>query len=850
MLMPNQKRPILTLRLNLALAFAVGLLVLWSYLKEPSEAGSAVLFGFSYLRVALILVVLSLLVGILIFLFGSFRNSHLTQQIENLFVRLTSQDWAFWIAILWMVTSYVLLFLSEHRLGLFASYRERLLPILIWLAILSAQFTFILFYRRDSNAGILREQRGIFLGSLILLISLGLLTLVIYLTRIGLTPDQVYWQGPGTPILLHQIFLAVLGAILFYGLIERTNLGKSNQLDLVIFVGLWGIACLVWLSQSARLTYFSLEPREPNFQSYPFSDALIYDSTSHEFLIGKPMPADLWVKPIYSLFLALLHLLAGENYALLVSLQVIILAVIPSFVYLITTYLDKRLAGVAAAFFVIIRERNAMALSDIIQVSHSKLLLSDVFAMGEMILLVCLVVWWLKQPLERRAAPIAVGGMLGLLILTRGHPILIIPFVFLVGFIVLRPNLKLWYESSFRIVLGLSLVLLPWFWHTYQSTGKFTFQDPSSPYAVNDTLVKLYTNSGNSSPDTVSENSPSYGEFQSQAFRSFIEHPIDVSYFTSAHYFHNVIFSYVYLPQSFQIEDLSRYVKRLPFWDRAWNGSIPVESQILMLLNLAVLSLGLSVAWKKVNKLAFVPLILGIAYNLSIAVPRRSGWRFILPADWVTLVFYAIGIIQLVVILQAIAKRQVAEGNTSDVIFPQSSPSKLRGQSIVMFGLPFFLIGMGLVFGHHLFGSLYPAKSQQELLQIYQNASQSTSDAEITMLKGFLQKDGATIVHGKALYPVYLKAEEGMVNVNWPSFAPQPYNRLAFYLIGPQSISVNLPMDSPPLSFPDGASVMVIGCKVQTGDINALSVLIQGDTPVYYNSEAFLTLSCPHSATD
>jgi hypothetical protein len=675
-------------------------------------------------------------------------------------------------------------------------------------------------------------------------------TLFIYLTRIGLTPDHVYWQGPGTPLLMYQILLAVLAAILICSLIERTNLGKSSRLDWVIFFGLWGIACLAWLSQPAQLTYFSLEPGEPNFQSYPFSDALIYDSTSHEFLIGKPMPADLWVKPVYSLFLALLHLFAGENYALLASVQVVILAVIPSFVYLVTTLLDRRLAGLTAAFFVIIRERNAIALADVIQVSHSKLLLSDVFAMGEMVLLVCLAVWWLKQPLERRAAPIAVGGMLGLLILTRGHPILIIPFVFLVSFIVLRPNLKLWYESSFRIALGLSIVLIPWFWRTYQSTGKVTFQDPASPYAVNDTLVKLYTDSSDSNADTVSEVSPSYGEFQSQAFRSFFEHPRDVVYFTSAHYFHNAIFSYIYLPQSFQIEELSRYVRRLPFWDRPWDGSVPMESQVLILLNFAVLSLGLSVAWKKVNKVVLVPLILGMAYNLSIAVPRRSGWRFILPADWVTLVFYAIGLIQLIVIMQAVARQRFEQMNGPHAFLSESSPSNRRGQSLVMFGLPFFLLAIGLVYGHRLFGSPYPPKSQQELLQAYQNVSPSASDAEITMLKGFLQHDGATIVHGKALYPMYLKTEEGMVNVNWPSFAPQPYDRLAFYLIGPQSISVNLPIDSPPLYFPDGASVIVIGCKVELGDINAVSILVEGDSPVYYVSEGFSTSSCPRSGSD
>lgn len=848
--MPNEKRITLILRWNLALACAAGLFVLWSYLKEPSEPGSAVLFGFSYLRLILIGVVLFLLIGMLILLVGSFRNSPQAQKYQKRFEALIDQKTAFWIAILWMVASYVLLFLSDHQLGSLASYRGRLLPILVWLAVLSVQFSLILFYFRGMNVGALREYRSIWLPALVLVILFGLLLLVITFTRMGLTSDNVYWGGPGTPILLHQVFLAVLAAIVIHWLIESTQLGKSNKRDLVIFLGLWGLAFLMWMTQPARLTYFSLEPREPNFQVYPFSDALIYDSTAQEFLIGKPMPADLWVKPIYSLFLAFLHLVSGNNYALLMAFQVVILAIIPSFMYLLTTHLDQRQTGLVAAFFVIIRERNAMALSDVIQVSHSKLLLSDVFAMGEMILLVWLVMWWLQRPLERRAVPVAIGGLLGLLILTRGHPILIIPFLFLISFLLLRPNLKLWYESSLWITLGLSLLLVPWFWHTYRSTGQFTFQDPSSPYAVNDTLVKLYSQSSEAGPNAGSESSPSFEKFQSQAFLSLIEHPADVAYFTSAHYFRNGIFSFIYLPGSLRIEGLNSYVKGLTFWDQSWDGSMSSETWMLILFNAIVLALGLSTAWKKAGRLILAPLILGVAYNLSIAVARRSGWRFILPVDWVTLVFYAIGFVQFIVLIRLIVNPQSEQSESVDMRLPASPRPGSYRRSLVLFGLPFLLIAIGLVSGHRLFPSRYPVKTPQNLLQDYQTASQNISGIEIRELQDFLGQEGGTILHGKALYPIYFRAEDGMVNFNWPGFAPQPYSRLAFYLIGPQSMSVSLPMESAPEYFPDGASVIVIGCKTENGNINAISVLVQDDPPIHYNSGRISTSACPASGSD
>lgn len=843
MLMPKQRRTILTLRLNLAFASAVGLLVLCSYLKEPSEPGSAVLFGFSYLRLALILVVLALLMGILILLLGSFRSTHLTQQIENLFARLSNQKWAFWIAIIWMAASYVLLFLSEPGLGSFASYRERLLPILIWFAVLSVQFGFVTLYVRGMNPGVFHVHRSLLVLSFIVLTLFGLLLLGIQLTRVGLTPDDVYWQGPGAPVLLHQVLLAAFAGVLFYLLLDRTNLARSSRLDIIVFLVLWGFASLTWLNQPADLTYFSLEPKEPNFQAYPFSDALLYDSTAQEFLIGKPIPGDFWVKPLYSLFLALLHLISENDYALLISLQVVILAIIPSLVYGLTSSLDARPAGLVAALLIIFREQNAMALSNVIQVSHSKLLLSDVFAMGEMVLLVWLVIWWLGRPAERRAAPMAVGGMSGLLILTRGHPILIVPFLFLVSFIVLKPNLKLWYEGSLRIVIGLSLVLLPWLWHIFQLTGEIGFQDPTSRYAGGDWLVQAYSQpigAGNAG----SESSASYGAFQSQVFRFFIEHPVDVIRFVSAHYFHNTIFSYIYLPGSFQIEGLRSYVSRMPMWG-SWDGSISSETGMLIILNLAILSLGIGTAWRKSNKLFLAPLILGIAYNLSLAVSRRSGWRFILPADWITLIFYAIGLIQIVVMIRLLTKPSLESLDERERIATRALPMISAKQSPVMFGLPFFLIALATVAGHYLFPLRFPAKSADELLKDYQKALQVNSGTEPTAIENLLHEDGAVILYGRALYPVYLRPNEGMLNYYWLSYASKPYSRLAFHMIGPQPAEVILPMGTPPATFPDGADVIVIGCLAETGEVNASSVLIQGATPIHYTRDLASTPTCP-----
>jgi hypothetical protein len=69
------------------------------------------------------------------------------------------------------------------------------------------------------------------------------------------------------------------------------------------------------------------------------------------------------------------------------------------------------------------------------------------------------------------------------------------------------------------------------------------------------------------------------------------------------------------------------------------------------------------------------------------------------------------------------------------------------------------------------------------------------------------------------------------------------------YLIGPRSLSVNLPMESPPARFPDEAAVIVIGCAVEAGDIDAVAIAIRGASPAWYFSEPVPSPVCPPSGT-
>jgi hypothetical protein len=758
---------------------------------------------------------------------------------------------------LWLIIVYGLLFSSDHQLGSMASYRERSLPILLWLAVLAVQFLLFAIYIRGIDPGVFREQRSMLLAALVILVLFGLLTLGIRLTRIGLTPDEVYWQGPGTPILLQQVVLAIVAGVFFDLFITRTNFGRSARFDAIVSVVLWGLTCIIWLNQSADLTWFSTKPTAPNYQSYPFSDALVYDHAARGYLIGKPISSDFWVKPLYAFFLTGLHVLAGENYTLLTSLQVIFLALIPVFAYLLLVRLGSRAAGLIMALLLILREHNALTLSNVIQVSHVKILLSDVLAMGLMVLLLWAFFHWGEKPGERRVMPLVLGGILSLLVLTRGHPIFLLPFLLCAVYLVPVPHFRLRWEAIVLTFSGFLIALLPWFWRNYELTGKLALQFTGSPYSAQ--ISNLYNSTPrpldpeNLSPRYSGESDSAYYErLQEQAIRFTLDHPDQVAKFISAHYFHNLIFSYIYLPHSFRIEGIKDYVKTEPFWN-FWRGNLSTEGQVLFFINLSMVALGFGYLWKQHKHLAFVPLFLGVGYNLSVSIGRLSGWRFILPADWITLIYYAAGLTQFYHLLQAFVNREAGlthrEHRTPDVIDP------LKRLPLIGFTLFFLTISVALTKGHVLFSQRYPDKSVSQLKEDYNKAAKVIpSLIPSSVLDDFFKADSAVIVYGQAQNPSFRMSNqeelEGVWSVFyfWPHHRPQPFPRVIFNLNGPKTAGIVLPMESPPDSFPDGADVIVIGCWAESGEINAVAVFIQGDPPTHYLSEPSPTLTCPRSA--
>ncbi|WKZ46641.1 MAG: hypothetical protein QY306_12560 [Anaerolineales bacterium] len=826
-------------RLSLSLVFVEGIFVFWTYLTAPSEAESVVFLQYSTLRLILLLAVLLLSLAAMFLLVATFKPNW---GLRNFLDRLWNRQSTFWFLLALGGLTYYLLFASNQKLDSLASYRERLYPILVWLALSAVQCMAGYLLIKGSGSNLFQMYRASLIPSGVALLLLTSLIVFIALTKIGLTPDAIYWQGPGVPLLISQVILACVIAWLFN--IFATRFGGRN-LNAITCIILWALAIFLWWSQPARASYNILQPAPPNFQEYPFGDAILYDTAAHEFLSGTALPNDFWVKPLYSFFLAVLHLFAGEDYKLLVFLQIVILAVIPVLVYLLVSLIGNRTAGIVASLLVILREQNSIALSNVIQVAHLKLLLSDVFTMGLVVLLLWLIFRWFERPNERRVEPLAVGGMLGLLTLTRGHPILLFPILLGVVFFFGARNLRQRLERSGLLIAGVALVLIPWLWRIYETTGRVALQSPVSPYSANMAglyNLKPYLADPRVFTTEVSDQTLAESDAQNKQVADFIlQHPDEVLRFVSAHFFHNAIYSYVYFPQSFRIESLRAYVTTEPFWGN-WQGELLSQNRILLFINLGMIALGLGTAWNKHRMLALVPLLIGLGYIASVSVGRISGWRFILPSDWIALIYFSIGLVQFAYLTGFLVTRSAQDISAKEETKAAEIPP-VKWINAAAAAIFFLSVGSAVTYGNRFFADRYPVKTAQQLMDEYlMSAQQPFTEDDLSQ---FLQSENAVIVYGQAIYPYFLKADSGPVNHFWPAYKPRPYSRLVFYLVGPESLNVILSISSPDFDFPDGAEVIVLGCANDNGDVEALSVLLMGEPQLLYMRESLVALTCP-----
>jgi hypothetical protein len=758
------------------------------------------------------------------------------------------------------------------RFGNWRAQLERLLP-LIWYLILLCLQTILLFKFRakqvDGSSFIqfIKQNRPWIVLFAIILSLLLVLWGIIGLTGVGVKGDWGLWVETGVPILSRQVFwiLCVVLVIQILNKIFHNKFQKikffnwlSQHQDTWICISIWLFTILIWTLIPQKSNYFFPGPYAPNYEFYPYSDASAWDLAGQNVLIGQGFANGNVSFDHLGLcaFLAMLHALVGQNYSHIVTAQIVLFAAFPVIFYGLGKSIHGRYLGIFLAGLSIIHEVNAFACENILNLSHSKMLMTEFpTGLGLIILSLCLFLWARNHPEKNMGYLLPVGGILAILILLRfntvGMPVAVIAGIILI----LWRKWKQVLIASCLVLLSFTMVLSPWMIHSWQATGSPFFFAGKVSNIFNPDFRTPTKVEPTPTPTNLTQSLDPSTELNNQNPQisnpvSDIEQTPGTGEIILNHFVHNFVTSVMILPATPYFYDLNQIIYEVnPFWDRSssgpWFGEISVLEGIFILFNLIILSLGFSYAWRRWRLAGLIPFGIYAAFNLFLAVARTSGGRYIVPIEWVVLLYYGLGIYQIgISLIHLMGIKLDQTGKAGNQV-----PMNIRKGLLLM--LPFFLFVLTMTIMDQAIQPRYADLSKSEVVEkIASDGLLEGSDLDINELRTFIKSQDAEAYFGRSLYPRYYLSGEGEYSSSKTVYSHFAFPRISFLLIGPfDNKAVLLPLTEMPEYFPQAADVLVVGCKNQTirkNNIDAFLVIVEGvQGNVIYTRAPHVPLSCP-----
>lgn len=823
-------------------------------LAQASEAENARLFGYSARRIVLVGVLLLFglafsFVGVSFWKNEAWREDF-TGRLEVFLASRSRLTAALVLNVALLAGSWLLYFLPPDRLiamlGGYALYIEQLRPVFFSLIGISAlALSLLLQIRFGIDWQALRDEISLLrLGGLlyaVLLLFWGLEAA----SGLGLGFDVTEWNAPGAPILATQVFFSLILApsILTagYRLWDLANKKfvvppKQFWLDVALFLLVWALAAVLWLRTPAEPTYYSSPPVAPNFESYALSDAFNHDVIANNVLIGEGFNFGglrAVRRPVYVLFLAGLEGLVGAQTDRIVNAQVLVLALFPATLFALGRALHNRLSGLVLAGLVTLREANSIALGGVINLSHAKLIMADLPAALALAACALAAVLWLKSSKHNPTVSLLVGGLFGGALLLRSQVLTLIPMVALLAYLAWREIPRLAWRATALFLIGVVLVASPWILRNRLLTGEWIIEDSIAAGFVAERYS--FGEQAARSAFLPDETEGEYYARNMQSVKDFaLANPGYVAYFVVDNYVRNLTLSFTPMPFSLTLRDLESHVRQLPYWP-SWDGKLLAESRLPLSVNLFLLGLGLAVAWRGGHWAGLVPLFINLGFAINLALARVSGWRYNLPADWTMLLYYALGLGQLLLWL-FLALRNIpqfanlsirlrGEETSLEEKLNDLGPNRRR---LLFAGLLLLMLGSSFSLIEKFNLPRYSTPSAGEAVSLLEGLP-ADGAAQGADLASLLREGELFALSGRALHPRYYAAGAGIPERDFALIDPMEFSRLTFYLIGPSPLSVVLPLEESDFELPNAADVLLLVCASNPG--KSVAVVNPSGTP-------------------
>jgi len=836
--------------------------VVASILREPSEAESVLFLGLSSQRLILFIGVLFVVLFFLVAAAAHFyRFVSWNQSINQVIQNPKSLRSILTVLFLIEITLISILFLvPDYLFPTISVYLPRLKPVIFWLLLIVGQT--LLFFAFFNKLDIGDEETIQWKSATIFFMAGMLVWGFISLTRVGITPDDVYWNMAGVPVLAWQVWFAVL--IMFLGagiltLLKRFNVSPVHR-QWTMFVCVWAAAALLWVMTPLAPSFNAPGPYFPQKNFYPFVDAALFDLGAQSAIFGKGFQFGLFFdRALLMGLLAYLHLLFGQNYQTVVGAQAILYAVFPALIFLLGKKLHSEVAGILAATLAMLKVANAIAGGTWLSTSHPKLMLTEFPTAIVIVAFILMVVIWLKEYQTKSHYIAGAGAVIGIGILLRTHVFFLLPALIVLGMAVWKLRWKIALRDLAVLLVAFFITISPWMWRN-QHVAKTPFfflnrfntviQERYESFKFHFEQPKMASLTGAGLPS-----SPTLGSLHNVLEKLIV----DDYQFIPNHFFHNVITSFLVLPPSPVFDDLRHAVDLYPYWDRVtgvWMGQMSFSMGFALVVNLAIFSIGLGAAWRRVGYISLAPILVYLSYNLANAFARTSGGRYLVPTDWIVVFFYAIGIFEIInsILVRLGFHNILFLEKLSDLRITGSGHNRMSVGKIGMLILPFFLIVASLPALELTSPGAQSSETSDDLVRKLDGVSffQASGVTE-KELNTFLKQPAARLLKGRGFYPRFYSYKQGetILTGRKTPYSPKDFPRLVFTLLLPTlDIPVLLPMDDPKLIFPDAAEVIVGGCYTGPGTpyftyIDAAFIVILDERGIIYVRAPEAPLRCP-----
>ncbi len=699
------------------------------------------------------------------------------------------------------LTLFLLRYLNPER---FLPYYERLSPLLWILFIIGLQsIIFLTLIKNGFHPQEVSKRKPIYLSALAAFCLLFSVFIFVTITKLGITPDTAYWGEPGVAIIGWQFILSIFIGFLILLLSALRLLpsafdSPSSAFRIFIPLAIYLTACILWLSVPVDVlkNSFYAPITQPVNMALPYSDAGFYDYLSQSLTIGTDYLGGIPPRPLYVLFLAILHFLFGQNYPAIITAQTLVLALFPVTLYFLAKKLHTPAAGVTVALFAIFRELVSLWISSNTRVANSKIFTTD-FPTAMALVILCLVfIWWL----ERRdlKSTLVAGGFFGLVLLFRTQSLLVLPVVFILAWFAYQRKTKDWIMAGVIFAAAMILTVLPWLTHNYTVVGQFSFDDPRQTAII----YSQYSFTGNLD---ISQFDPAKQSVGDRIISFTLENPAYVAGFITTHILNTEIGGLLALPLIEDFEGLSAPVNL--YWV-TWDGTLAWYNLALLIIYLVIIAVGFGSAWRRIGWIGLLPLAVNLGYTLANGISRFSSWRYNLPVDWVIYFYFAIGIIEILGGVTLLFGAKV-EKIFPAAIQPETKPVTFQDfrPRYIFIIMAFMLTGALPWFAKGLVQPRYTA-SQVELI-----AKLESSGYDNKEIQTFLAQPEAVLLEGRLLYPRLYHRDEGMASANpWPAYQIRDFSRIGSILLNNKRSDLIF-LTKEALNFPQGADAIILACQ-------------------------------------